>query len=228
MEPYKQDAIASASNVDFVTGWNELYPKLRSLVRHLVYSFHVHAWRGQEDDIVDDILQETALRIFERQQKAEHGEAPPIQMFERMALATASNYCKDMRRRDCRLIRLPKSACPADVLEIASKRDIADLSEEATEYLYQEGLFELLACEIAKFPYKQRKALLIDLANRMSFETKPTLLQKAFLNAGIRLQEYQQPLPESTRERSKNAALLYYACRRIARLIRISQYTRVA
>jgi DNA-directed RNA polymerase specialized sigma24 family protein len=228
MGAYKQDVIASASNVDFVTSWNELYPKLRSLVRHLVYSFHVQSWRGQEDDIVDDILQETALRIIERQQKVGHGEAPPIQMFKPMALATASNYCKDMRRRDCRLISLPEGACSADVLNIASERDIVDLSEEVTECLYHEGLFELLACEIVKFPYKQPKVLLIDLANRMSFEAKPTLLQKAFLNVGIRLQEYQQPLSKSTRERRKDAALLYYACRRIAQLLCISQYTRVA
>ena len=228
MGPYKQHMAASQSNASFITNWDELYPKLRSLIRHLVYSLHVQSWHGQEDDIVEDILQETARRLIERQQKAEDEEAAPIQMFESMAIATASNYCKDMRRKDSRLVRLPEGACSLDVQDITSERGIVDLSEEATERLYQEGLFELLACEIVKFPYKQRKALLIDLANRMSFETKPTLLQKAFLKVGIRLQEYQQPLPENTRERSKDAALLYYACRRIAQLHCVKQYTLVA
>jgi DNA-directed RNA polymerase specialized sigma24 family protein len=219
---------ASASNMGFGTIWNTLYPTLRTFVRSLVYSFHVQSWRGQEDDIVDDILQETARRIIERQQKAERGEAPPIQMIERMAKVTASNYCKDMRRRDCRLVRLPEGIYSPDVLDMMDKRDVVDLSEEATERIYQEGLFTILAREIVKFPCKQRKALLIDLANRMSFETKPTQLQKAFLNEGISLQEFQQPLSESAKERSKDAALLYHACRRIAQLGYVLQYTQVA
>ena len=86
----------------------------------------------------------------------------------------------------------------------------------------------MLAREIVKFPCKQRKALLVDLANRMSFETKPTVLQKAFLNVGIQLEEYRQPLPESVKERSRDAALLHYAYKRIAQLGDVLQYTLVA
>jgi DNA-directed RNA polymerase specialized sigma24 family protein len=225
MAIFSNSPLDSPSDVGFDIAWNELCPRLRTLVRRFVYSFHVQSWRGQEDDIIEDILQETARRIIERQQKAENGEASPIQMFERMAIVIASNYCKDMRRRDCRLVRLPESPYLPDVLNIISEKDIVDLSEEATENLYQERLFGLLAREIVKFPYKQRKALLIDLANRMSFERKPTLLQKAFLNVGIRLEEYRQPLSESTKERNKSAALLHYAYKRITRL---KQYTTVA
>lgn len=227
MVVYSKYSATSPSDAGFSTVWNAFYPALRSFVRSLVHSFHVQSWRGQEDDIVDDILQETARRMIERQQKAEHREAPPIQTFERMAIVTASNYCKDMRRRDRRLVRLPEGAYSPDVLEVISERDIVDLSDEAAERLYQGGLFALLAREIVKFPYKQRKALLIDLANRMSFEAKPTLLQKAFLNEGIRLEEYRQPLPESPKERSKSAALLYYAYKRIAQLNNIQQYALV-
>lgn len=224
----KYSATSSPLDAGFDTIWNALYPTLQSFVRSLVHSFHVQSWRGQEDDIVDDILQETARRIIERQQKAEHGGAPPIQMFERMAIVTASNYCKDLRRRDCRLIRIPEGAYAPNVLDIISEREVVDLSEEATERLYQEEIFALLAQEVVKFPYKQRKALLIDLANRMSFETKPTLLQKAFLNVGIRLEEYRRPLSESAKERSKSAALLYYAYKRIAQLDCVQQYVSVA
>src|SRR5260370_35556835 len=151
-------------------GWPKLYPTLRLLGRRLVYSFHIQYWRGQEDDIVEDILQETARRLIEYQKKAEYGEAAPIQMLERMAVVTAYNYCKDMRRRDWRLVRLPEGAHSPNVLDIISARDVLDLSGQGTDRLNQEGLFALLAREIVKFPYKQRKALLIDLANRMSFE----------------------------------------------------------
>ena len=184
MVVYSKYSASSPLDASFDTLWNALYPKLQSLVRHLVYSLRVQSWHGQEDDMVEDILQETARRLLERQRKAEHGEAPPIQMFERMAIVTASNYCKDMRRKDCRLVRLPGGPYSSDVLSIVSEKDIVDLSEEATEHLYLEALFALLVREIVKFPYKQRKVLLIDLANRMNFETQPTLLQKGISQCG--------------------------------------------
>ena len=47
--------------------------------------------------------------------------------------------------------------------------------------IYQEGLFKLVAREVNAFPDKQRQAILIDLANCMSFDTQLTPLQKAFL-----------------------------------------------
>jgi len=219
---------ASPSNTSFEATWRELCPRLLLLTRRLVYSFRIPSWRGQEDDVVEDIVQETARRIIERAQKAENGEAPPIHMFERMVITIASNYCKDIRRRDCRLIRLTEDTYSPDIRDLISDRDNVDLSEEATESLYQEALFRLLAQEIIKLPNKQRKALLIDLANRMCFETQPTPLQKAFLDVGIHLQEYQQPLPNSSQERRRYAAILHCAYKRIAHLSHVQQYVSVA
>ncbi len=206
-------------DANFGAAWTKLYPVLRLLVRRLVYSFHVQAWRGQEDDIVEDILQETARRLIERQKKAEYGEAAPIQMLERMALVTAYNYCKDMRRKDYRLFRSSERGNPL----IVGDREVIDLLEEATESIYQDMLFTQLAREVVQFPRKQQKALLIDLANRMCFEAKPTPLQRAFLKVGIRLEEYLQPPSESAKERSREAALLYYAYKRIAQLVCVQQ-----
>ncbi len=147
----------SPTDANFGTAWTKLYPTLRLLVRRLVYSFHIQSWRGQEDDIVEDILQETARRLIEYQKKAEYGEAAPIQMLERMAVVTAYNYCKDMRRRDWRLGRLPEGAHSPDVLDIISERDVVDLSEEATECLYQEGLFTLFVGKFDNLTSQQRK-----------------------------------------------------------------------
>src|SRR5260370_1367626 len=67
---------------------------------------------------------------------------------------------------------------------------------------------------VVKFPYKQRTALLIDLANRMDFNLEPTPLQKAFLGVGIRLQDYQQPLSEDARGRSRHASNTSHAYKR--------------
>jgi len=178
----------------------------------------VWSWHGQEDDIIEDILQETARRLIERRLKVDLGEAAPIQMLERMAIATAYNYCQDMRRRDCRLIRLIPGAYLPEVHDILNESKEMDLSASATECVYQESLFTLLAQEIAHFPEKQQRALLVDLANRMSFEEQLTPLQKAFLNVGISLKEYQQTPPENAKERSRNAALLHYAYKRITQL----------
>ena len=47
----------------------------------------------------------------------------------------------------------------------------------ATEKVYQQELFSVLADEINRFPRKQRTVLLIDLAQRMSFDTEPVPLQ---------------------------------------------------
>jgi DNA-directed RNA polymerase specialized sigma24 family protein len=228
MTTYAKNVAVSPSDIGFGTLWNALYPTLHSFVKVLVHSFHVQSWRGQEDDIVQDIIQETARRLIERQRKVERGEAPPIQMFERMALVTASNYCKDMRRRDCRLVRLPEDACSPDVLDIITEKNDVNISDEATEGIYNEELFALLAREIVKFPYKQREALLIDLANRMSFETKTTLLQEAFLKVGIHLKGYQQPRPEKAQERKNYAALLHYAYKRISHLSQVQHYVLIA
>src|SRR5712691_2203445 len=208
--------------------WRELYPSLRLLTRRLVYAFRVPSWRGQEDDIAEDIVQEAARRIIERSQKAGRGEATPIHAFEHMVVVTAYNYCKDMRRRDRRLIHLVVGDYALEGRDIVNDRDEPDLSEAATEHVYQEALFTLLAREIARFPDKQRRVLLIDLANRMCFGTQPTPLQEAFLKVGIRLQEYQQPLPDDPKERSRCTSLLNHAYKRIAQLGCVRQYASVA
>jgi hypothetical protein len=82
----------------------------------------------------------------------------------------------------------------------------------------------LLAREIAKFPYKQRNALLIDLANLTCFDEAPLPLQEAFLTVDIQLRDYQQPLPENAVERARHASLLHQAYKRVARLLFIRQY----
>src|SRR5258707_9500949 len=119
----------------FECAWTEFYPTLLSFTRHLVYSRRIPSWRGQEDDIVNDIVQETARRIFERIQKSARGEATPIQIFERMVIVTARNYCHDLLRRDVRLIRFTPYDGGYEFYDAHS--DIyRDLDEEATEHVY--------------------------------------------------------------------------------------------
>jgi len=67
---------------------------------------------------------------------------------------------------------------------------------------------------------KQRKALLIDLANRMAFDTELTPLQKAFRAEGMDLRTYQCPPPTNPAERARHIALASLAYKRIASCMR--------
>jgi DNA-directed RNA polymerase specialized sigma24 family protein len=206
--------------------WNELYPLLRLLAKRLVRTFDVSAWQGQEDDIVEDIVQETAERILERTRLAQLGVATPIDSPRKMMLTIVWNYCRDLRRKDRRLVRILPCDWSPDAFLLLSEQ--AECSEDATDKVYQEMLFSALASEIAHFPAKQRRALLIDLANRMYFDCQPTPLQAAFLEVGIRLEEYRVPLPVNPAERFRHRSLLSLAYKRIARLTCVQEYVPVA
>jgi DNA-directed RNA polymerase specialized sigma24 family protein len=201
--------------------WGELYPSLLSFVRHLIFSCNVSSWYGQEEDIVEDIVQETMRRLIERLQQAERGERPPIQSLKAMMFIVARNCCLDMRRRDLRLTRTSADE-PTPSWNVNKEK--TPYMDVAVENAFQEALFLLIACEIAHFPRKLGRALLIDLVERMAFDEEPTQLQKAFLEVGIQLQDYQNILPDHPRKRRNHAALLYYAYKRIAQLPSVQEY----
>src|SRR5579862_6951700 len=127
----------SADSPEVSSKWQEMYPLLRSLIRQQVYSYHLSSWSGQEDDIVEDILQETARRVLEYEQKAEKGKALPIYRFEHMVMVIARNCCKDMRRHDCRFTRLV--GVSSIVIGESTRCDFDQtlMSEVATDQVYQ-------------------------------------------------------------------------------------------
>ena len=198
------------------TTWQKLSLLLRPLIKHWVYCSHVSSWKGQEFDIIEDILQESLFRIFKYAKKAECGEVPPIEMLEHISIVIAHNCCKDMRRKDQRLTRLsPNEQMFGRQVVMSSS---AEASEIALDNLFQEWLYIKLSQDIVKFPEKQRRALLIDIANLMHFDKEATPLQQAFLNQKIRLQDYQQPLPINSVERTRHASLLSVALKRVGKL----------
>src|SRR5437588_363913 len=79
--------------------WADLVDFLRIRTRHFVYSAHVVDWLGQQEEIIEDIVQETVSRIFERARRAECGEAVPIRSLKHIAVRTAHNFFVDMLRR---------------------------------------------------------------------------------------------------------------------------------
>ena len=173
--------------------------------------------------MANDIVQETVRRVIERAQKAERGEAAPIQSLKQMANTVAYNYYRDLKRHDYRLSRLDTTDAstygthfsPADV---HSNEYLLDIVADKVD---QDRLFDRLAGEIDHFPAKQKQAILTDLANRMYFDEVPTSLQESFLEVGIELRHYCQSLPEDQRERGRHISLCSQAYKRVAHLPRI-------
>lgn len=199
--------------------WEESYAPLHAQARRLVHQMNVSHWAGQEEDVAWDIVQESMRRAFEYAQKNEQNdEARPIQSLAALLSTVAQNYSRDLRRREWRLSKEVANA-PQGFVDTEE-----NFSEIATENAYRENLFRDLASEIAHFPAKQRQALLTDLAGRMAFGDRPSTLQVAFRDAGIRLEEYRKARPEGEQERSRNAALLAHAYKRLKRLKKVQAY----
>jgi DNA-directed RNA polymerase specialized sigma24 family protein len=194
----------------------EMYPQLKQLAHKLVFTFNVSSWRGQEHDLAEDIVQESLLRLLEYIQKGKDRETIAIRSLKPFLMVIASNYSRDLRRHDQRLIH-PNSDEQIAV-ELATEE--VNLLDVVTTNAYQELLFARAAQAIAGFPEKQRKSLLIDLANRMVFDTDLTPLQDAFLKVGIQLQDYKQLLPVGTAEKAKHASLLSHAYKRVRLLFK--------
>jgi RNA polymerase sigma factor (sigma-70 family) len=218
-QPSEADLYTAMSD----TLWSALYPSLHSLACYLVRTSPLPCWRGQEDDIADDIAQETVRRVIERDQKAKRGEAPPIQSFKQTANTVAYNYYRDLKRHDYRVSRLDTTNT-TDASAYASHFDPVDVSSDeyvldtVADKVDQESLFARLADEIGRFPTRQKQAILIDMANRMYFDTEPTSLQKSFREVGIELRDYCQALPDDQKERSRHISLCSQAYKRVAHL----------
>ncbi len=204
--------------------WSKLYSFLSPRVRQWVHFSDISSWLGQEDDVVDDIVQEAIIRTAIYVHRAESGEGLAVTSLERFSLVIARNYFEDLRRRDWRLIHTDDRSSGMPVL-LSSQ---SDLSESVPAHMFLESILVMLPAEIVKFPDKQRRALLIDLANRMHFDRHPTRLQQAFFNVGIQLRDYQIPLPTNPVERSRHASLLSLAYKRIKELPCVKWYVSAA
>src|SRR5579883_2658965 len=69
--------------------WEELIRFLRLYAWRLVRAADVEIWRGQQADLVEDVVQETVSRIVERARRAEAGELPPIESLKGFAAISA-------------------------------------------------------------------------------------------------------------------------------------------
>lgn len=189
--------------------WEKCYQQLYKQVRRLVNQMKLPRWKGKEEDVTWDVVQESMRKILEYTRRAERGEEKPVQELENLLYITALNCLRDRRRREKRLY--PESTS----ITIRALDARVHLNEIATENVYQERLFYRVAQNIASFPEKQHSVLLNDLASRIAFNEKPTIVQAAFRANGIQLEDYRTSQPNNEKVRSRKAALLYQSYKRL-------------
>ena len=199
--------------------WASLYPMLLSLVKRWVYASKVFSWIGQESDVAWDIVLTSIRRTFEYALKAQ-SEGTTISSLERLSIVIAKNCFLDFRRKDLRLLRFDYDGHSPGELPVTHNE--ANFSDAVLDKVHEEWLFSEIAKVVAGFSEKLRMALLIDIARHMDFDeanSDPTPLQQAFLEVGIRLQEYQLLLPTDPAARARHSSLVSLGYKRLASLI---------
>src|SRR5579883_1042678 len=213
MRSYTHCPSTRASTLDDETPCAGLFCLLRPLVRSWVYHAGVPIWQGQEQEVVEDILQTSMEKIFKYVREA-HAKGVIICSLEHLSMVIAKHCFFDMRRRELRLLHFSHDEEGSS--EQLSLDLLVDPSQEAEEKIYEEWLLAVSAQTIASFSTKLRAAILADLANRSCFDAEPSVLQQALLAAHIRLQDYQcAPSPDPA-ERSRQSALRSLAYKRLS------------
>src|SRR5580700_8080197 len=111
-----------------------LYILLRQRVPTWVYSYKVPAWKGQEADIVNDVIQEGVTRTWNYLVRAERGEVTPVESVEHLCVTIAQHYCLDLWRKEKRLVRPDvDDSAYIDFVNHAGGIDAADVVAEKVD-----------------------------------------------------------------------------------------------
>jgi DNA-directed RNA polymerase specialized sigma24 family protein len=194
--------------------WSELYSALKPYILSWVYSSGVSSWHGQEHDIADDILQEAIIRTLKYMRLVESGQGIPIHSMTCFGRTVAHNHFRDLRRRELRLIR-PNSQDGQDGGLLLNHGEEIDPSEVALDSLMRISVLMTVARIVVDFPAKQRTALLIDLANHADLSDENSEVCRAFAAVGVDLRKYYHVLSRDPLERSRHAASLSMAYKRL-------------
>jgi DNA-directed RNA polymerase specialized sigma24 family protein len=193
--------------------WHILYNQLNIAVTRWVRSANLPIWKAQREEIIDEIVQETMLKVLKRIHRGESGELSPVHSVEGLSVRVAYNVFIDMVRRDRRFVPLVSDNWNDTPYDVPDDRE--DFSEVAINNVYNASLFTQVALVIQAFPPKLRTAMLIDLARRMEFDVQPTPLQAAFLKVGILLQDYENLVPQDPIMRSRHSSLVSLGYRKL-------------
>ncbi len=222
MESSMIHQISSGYQVSSDANWHTLYRQLTVIVTRWVRSTNLPTWKAQREDIIDEIVQETMMRVLKRIRRGESGELSPVFSVEGLCVRIAYNIFIDMVRHDRRLVPIASESwddVPYDVPDYGE-----DYSEVAVENVYTASLFRQVAAAIQAFPSKLRAALIIDLVSRMSFNGEATPLQQALLNAGVDLEQYRGRRSSDPVARSRQTSLASLGYKKIGTLACIQEH----
>jgi DNA-directed RNA polymerase specialized sigma24 family protein len=193
--------------------WDEWNRWLKPHILAWLYSYNLPRWFGQEQDIANDVLQVTFERILKYAKRSVLTGSRTIESLESFGMTVARNYIRDMWRKEYRLIPFTTlSESPENTIPGLS---LPDPSELALSHLMSRDALVRLAHLINDFPAGQRRAILIDLAQRSDFDEETGPLHIIFLDVGINLYEYKLTRPLNALERSRHSALLSIAYKRL-------------
>lgn len=197
--------------------WQDLYYWLLPLVKKWVWYANLPSWYGQQQEIAEDIVQEAIVRTYNYSQRATRGETRPVLSFQALSRIIARNYFRDRWRKDRHLFHMDQPVVQMETL--------IDPAQIALERLARQSALITMVQAIAKFPPRQKQALLRDLANISPCESSPTQLEQALAEYGIDLRHYRDLSSVSPVERSRNAALLHVAYKRLKKeMLEYSSY----
>jgi DNA-directed RNA polymerase specialized sigma24 family protein len=198
--------------------WYDLFTWLLPLVQTWVYNSGVPSWYGQHKEIAEDIAQEAVMRIFVYNQRAVQGEVPPIVSLKALGRVVARNYFLDRQRKDRPLVRPTLNTRTYETYALT--HEFPDPSQIALDHLELAAVIVKAAQAVAKFPYRQKMAILTDLANASDFDEQPSPLEQALSAEGLQLRDYRRPHPADPKERSRHAALRCTAYKRLRNKMR--------
>jgi DNA-directed RNA polymerase specialized sigma24 family protein len=221
MESQTIHQLSSKHRVTSDVNWHTLYRQITIIVTRWVRSANLPTWKAQRDDIIDEIVQETVMKVLKRIRRGESGELSPVYSVEGLSVRVAYTVFIDMVRHDRRLVPLA-SECWDDVSHDVPD-DGEDYSDIALDNVFNANLFGQVALAIKAFPPKLRSALVIDLVSRMSFEGEATPLQQAMHCAGIDLEQYRNRRSSDPVVRSRHASLASLGYKKISTLACIQE-----
>jgi DNA-directed RNA polymerase specialized sigma24 family protein len=222
MESPKIHEISSEHQVSSNANWHTLYKQITVIVTSWVRSANLPTWKNQREDIIDEIVQETMMKVWKRIRRGESGELSPVKSVEGLCVRVAYHTFIDMVRHDRRLVPMASKSgddAPCDIPDEGK-----DYSEVAVDNVYSAGLFRQVAVAIQAFPSKLRAALISDLVNRMSFGEDATPLQQALRGAGIDLEKYRGQRSSDPVARGSQTSLASLGYKKIGTLACIQGY----
>lgn len=195
--------------------WLELYHMLTRYMRRYVY--RIHCWRGQEHDMLEDIVQHTIVRVFDYLRTVEQGQAAPIVSLHRFSQTIAQHYYLDQVRKYHHVTRMEcDEEGNSPLADLPQSPESGNAIEMLLKELTQASSLNEVVEMLSLLPEKQKEAQLINLAHLFKDdEDILALLEVVLAQVGITLHDYIAHYPLHPRGKNSHASSLSTARKKL-------------